>query len=208
MRLLHQVRARERLIAKGLYLDATGAREEWVWNELPDGAQLLRVDAVDSLRELYFTAAAELARVDWLKFTPVATTDGRLRSTLSYFAESAHLGQQYGGGERRYHEWSLEPDCLRAPPALAALGWFAREIGVASGAMKAFTLFENEHGLHGKIQRWRAEELSLSRWRLSNEDGAEWILTLDERGIPQQIDASVDSSVWRLRDYLYRSVIR
>ena len=53
MRQLHQVRASERLLAKGEYVGAAGAREEWVWNELPDGAQLLRVDAANGLRELY-----------------------------------------------------------------------------------------------------------------------------------------------------------
>ena len=208
MRLLHQVRAHERLLAKGVYVGAAGGREEWVWNELPDGAQLLRVDAVGSLRELYFTVAGELARVDWLKFAPGAAAESMVRSTVSYFSESAHFGQQYGGGERRYREWPLERDCLRAPPALAALGLLAREIGAAGGVALVFSLREEERGLHGENHRWRAAEIKHTSWRLSREDGAEWRLTLDAHGIPQHIDGADGDDAWQLRDYLHRSTRR
>ena len=35
MRLLHQVRAHERLLAKGVYVGLRAGAKEWVWNELP-----------------------------------------------------------------------------------------------------------------------------------------------------------------------------
>ena len=208
MRQLHQVRARERLLAKGEYVGAAGAREEWVWNELPDGAQLLRVDAANGLRELYFTADGELARVDWLKFAPGAAAENRVRSTVSYFTESAHLGQQHGEGERRYREWPLGTDCLRAPPALAALGLFAREIGAVGGLALVFSLREDERGLYGENYRWRADAIGHSSWCLSREDGAELRLTLDAHGIPQRIDDVDGGAIWQLRDYVHRSVKR
>lgn len=208
MRLLHQVRAREHLLAQGIYVDEAGTREEWVWNEFPDGGQLLRVDTGNSLRELYFTEDGELSRVDWLRITSSARTANRLRSTVSYFAESAHLGQQWGGAEREYTEWALETDCLRVPPAKAAWGRFVEEIRDSGGHARAISLNEGESGLMGEVHRWNAEEISPSDWRLGCEDAREWLLTLAEGNIPQLIQATDSGNVWRLRNYVFHSMKR
>ena len=208
MRLLHQVRSRERLLAQGIYVNEAGTREEWVWNEFPDGGQLLRVDTGSSLRELYFTEEGELTRVDWLRFTASARTANRLRSTVSYFAEGAHLGQQRGDAEREYSEWALGADCLRVPPAQSAWGRFVNEIREAGGNAPAISLNEGEAGLLGEVHRWSAEEISPFEWRLTREDAREWRLTVDEGNIPQRIQATDSGKVWRLRNYVIHTMMR
>ena len=208
MRLLHQVRSRERLLAQGIYVDEAGTREEWVWNEFPDGGQLLRVDTGSSLRELYYTEEGELSRVDWLRMTASSGTANRLRSTVSYFAEGAHLGQQRGDAEREYSEWALGADCLRVPPAQAAWGRFVKGIRDAGGNAPAISLKEGDAGLLGEVHRWSAEEISPSKWRLTREDAREWHLTLDEGNIPQRIQVNDTRDVWILQNYVIHTMKR
>lgn len=210
MRLLHQVRPREQLLAQGIYVGGADSREEWVWNEFPDRGQLLRVDAGKTLRELYFTEDGALTRVDWLRITSSASSQDRLRCTVSYFHDSVHLGQQRAGAERDYREWEMPVGrCLRLPPARAALGKFVKEILAAGGSEAAFSLSEDASGLRGEIQRWRAEETAARHWRLSMlsmEDGRErsWLLMLDEWDIPQRIEEMENGYAWQLRNYVTR----
>lgn len=210
MRLLHQVRPREHLLAQGMYVGGAGSQEEWVWNEFPDRGQLLRVDAGKSLRELYFTEDGTLTRVDWLRITSSASSEDRLRCTVSYFQDSVHLGQQRAGAERDYREWEMPGGCcLRVPPARAALGKFVKEISAAGGSEAAFSLFEDARSLRGEIQRWRAEETAAQHWRLSmlsKEDGRErsWLLMLDEWDIPQRIEQVAEGCTWQLRNCVTR----
>ena len=208
MRLLHQIRPREQLLASGVYHEAGGAREQWLWNQFPDGARMLRTDRESGLRELYFGEDGALERVDWLKFTVSARVSPRARGTLHFLPDGAHLGEQRGREQRRYHEWELAADCLRWPPALVALGHFARALGAAGGEAAVFFLREGAAGMAGELQRWRARADEPTLWRITAECGDELRLVLDESGagIPTRIvgawaGRAVD---WRLRDFLLR----
>ncbi len=209
MRLLHQVRPREQLLAQGRYLGGTDSAEEWVWNEFPDRGQLLRVDAGQSLRELYFAEGGALTRVDWLSMPSTAAGADRLRCTVSYFQDSVHLGQQRARSEREYREWDLAEGCLRVPPARAALGRFVKQISAVGGSAAAFSLAEDASGLRGEIHRWRVEETATQQWRLSrlSKEGGRmrtWLLILDEWDIPQRIEELGRGCAWQLRHAVVR----
>ncbi len=203
MRYLHQVRDKEALLASGLYLSSRGEREEWLWNEFPDGGQLLRVDAEEGLRELYFSPLGELTRVDWLQFRRGTPANERIRGTLSYFPESAHLGQRRGNRARNHREWPLGEGCLRVPPALVALGKLVRAVAARVGEAQVFALRVSAVGWQGDLRCWSAVEKVPGQLQLWLGDGANWQLHLDERGIPQSIQTG--EVTWELRNHLRRA---
>ena len=139
MRQLHPVGWSERFVASGVYLtyeDArpTGAVERWTVHELPDGAQIARVDRQGAGRddvlliEAWRSPPAEGGRVE--RFDLQAVGPARMRASYILYPDRLEFSLRPDGGDERHDALPL-PDGALADPG----GWlFAGEIAARAAS--------------------------------------------------------------------------
>jgi hypothetical protein len=143
MRYLHAVGAHEKFVASGVYVhlqdgEATGTREHWSIHELPDSAQLIRVDDdwrdVDGssvLIEAWRSPASEggrIERFDISAFGARGDAIKRVRATFNFAGDRLEVGHSIDDAPRRQLEMQLPPGYIVAPEGLVFGGFEAAEL--------------------------------------------------------------------------------
>ncbi len=143
MRYLHAVGVHEKFVASGVYIhyqngEATGTVEHWSVHELPDGAQLIRVDddwrdrdGSSVLIEAWRSPASEggrIERFDISAFGARGDAVQRVRATFSFSGDHLEVGHSIDDAPRRQLEMQLPPGYIVAPEGLIFGGFEAAEL--------------------------------------------------------------------------------
>jgi hypothetical protein len=143
MRYLHVVGAHEKFVASGVYVhyqdgEATGTLEHWSIHELPDGAQIMRVD--DDWRDVDGSSVlieawrsrpgdgGRIERFDVSAFGARGAAVQRVRATFSFTGDHLDVGHSIDDTPRRQLEMQLPPGYIVAPEGLIFGGFEAAEL--------------------------------------------------------------------------------
>lgn len=145
MRTLHPVGIQEKFVASGVYVHYQGGqptktREHWSIHELPDGAQLIRVDddwrekdGSSVLIEGWLNPSTQLERFDIHAFGGHKDAIKELRATFVIHDNVLDVGRSVDGGERQYLELTLPPEYVFAPRSVFFSGFEMRQLAAKWG---------------------------------------------------------------------------
>lgn len=134
MRYIHPVGISEAFIASGKYIhhqngQPTGAFEEWSMHELPDGAEMIRVDmdaraikGRSTLIEAYRNPDGKIDRVDINAFGQADDAVQHVRATYNFYVDHVEIGRTLDDAERVYEEMGLPAQTLIYPGSMLFLG--------------------------------------------------------------------------------------
>lgn len=167
MRHLHPVGPAERFVASGVYSHyegstATGTIERWSIHELPDGAQLIRVDddhrerdGSTVLIEAWRSPEAEGGRIERFDIHALGGSDAPVKEVRATYmlteAERMSVGISLDKGERQQHEAQLPAGHLISPESLIFAGMEVEELaarGVETPVVGYLPVFIEEQAFH------------------------------------------------------------
>jgi hypothetical protein len=143
MRQIHPVGFHEKFVASGIYTEyqqdvPTGKVERWSIHELPDGAQLIRVDYDWSkyssvLIEAWRSPASRVERID-IHFWG-AEKNGGIRGEATYLfeADTVQVGYTIDGKPRQQEEVALPSKYVPSVHSTLFFGFTIADVSVANG---------------------------------------------------------------------------
>lgn len=143
MRYLHAVGVSERFVASGVYVHhledrPTGTSEQWSIHELPDGAQMIRVDddhrkrdgssvLIEAWREPE-RSGGHIARVDLHGFGGKDAEISDVRASYIVNENVLEFGRSVDKGDREYDELALPETYILSPESLIFGGFEVDEL--------------------------------------------------------------------------------
>lgn len=148
MRSLHPVGIHEKFVASGIYTHQqgglpTGTVEYWSVHELPDGAQLIRVDddwrekdgssiLIEAWRSPH-TEGGKIERFDVHAFGGKSDPIKELRATFTFEGQTLDFGRTIDNGPREQMSMELPPEYIVSPKSLIFSGFETGLLGLDPG---------------------------------------------------------------------------
>jgi hypothetical protein len=146
MRQIHPVSFHEKFVASGVYeyyFDdrPTGSIERWSIHELPDGAQLVRVDqrwASGSPKEILIEAwrspLEEVGgRIERLDISALGRDGNKGKATYMFESDRVQVGYTVDDKQRQQSEISRPPNCVPSVNSTLFLGFLLANVAKANG---------------------------------------------------------------------------
>ncbi|GAB4508518.1 MAG: hypothetical protein OHK0046_01200 [Anaerolineae bacterium] len=158
MRSLHPVGTREKFVASGIYKhfeqgEATGTLERWSIHELPDGAQIIRVDedwrerdGSSILVEAWRSPQGKIERFDLHAMGGKADEIKDVRATFTFGDGLLEIGRSVDHAERQYLEMIIPEPYIASPKSLLFSGFEVMDLAAQpeSAIISYFPTFVSE----------------------------------------------------------------